>query len=148
METDRISEKFVQNLLLVMPNWHSKLVRPFKDSLNHEMSLETYYCLETLKLGGMMTMTELAQRLKVPKQQMTKLVDKLSEHQFVERVLRPEDRRAIWIRITPQASAYLEEYYRKNTAFLQSLEERCTEEELQRLNQAVEILREILPKLK
>lgn len=95
-----------------------------------------------------MTMTELAQRLKVPKQQVTKLVNKLSEHRFVERVLQPEDRRAIWIRITPQASDYLEEYYRKNTAFLQSLEERCTEEELQRLNQAVETLGEILPKLK
>ena len=53
METEKTAEKFVQNLLLVMPVWNSKLVRPFKDSLNGEMSLETYYCLETLKsLGG------------------------------------------------------------------------------------------------
>ena len=57
MESEKTSEKFVQNLLLVMPNWHAKLVRPFKDTLNKEMSLETYYCLETLKLCGCGTMS-------------------------------------------------------------------------------------------
>ena len=36
MEAGKISEKFVQNLLIAMPVWHSKLVRPFKDTLNGE----------------------------------------------------------------------------------------------------------------
>ncbi len=44
------------------------------------MSLETYYCLETVKMRGTATMTELARQLKVPKQQATKLVDRLSEN--------------------------------------------------------------------
>lgn len=148
MKLEKISVEFVQNLLLVLPNWHSKLVRPFKDLLNREMSLETYYCLETLKLSGTITMTEMAQRLKVPKQQVTKLVDNLSEHQFVERVYDEEDRRVIRIRLTPRAEKYLDEYYLKNTAFIQSLEEQLTEEELIKLNQAVLILGEILPRLK
>ena len=52
MGAGKISEKFVQNLLIAMPVWHSKLVRPFKDTLNGEMSLETYYCLETVKMRG------------------------------------------------------------------------------------------------
>ena len=55
MKTEKISEQFVQNLLLVMPNWHSKLIKPFKDTLNREMSLETYYCLETVKMCGTIT---------------------------------------------------------------------------------------------
>lgn len=144
---EKISEKIVQNLLCVLPNWHSKLVRPFKDTLNGEMSLETYYCLETLKNRGPATMTDLARQLKVPKQQVTKLVDKLCEHAFVERVQRQEDRRATWIQLTPAATAYLDEYYRKNTAFIRGLEERLTEGELEKLNTAVELLAEILPKL-
>lgn len=148
MKSEKISAEFVQNLLLVLPNWHSKLVRPFKDLLNREMSLETYYCLETLKLHGTITMTEMSQRLKVPKQQVTKLVDNLSEHQFVERVYDEEDRRVIRIRLTSRAEKYLDEYYLKNTAFIQSLEEQLTEEELIKLNQAVLILGEILPRLK
>ena len=84
MGAGKISEKFVQNLLIAMPVWHSKLVRPFKDTLNGEMSLETYYCLQTLRMRGLATMTELAHELKVPKQQVTKLVDNLYQYQFVD----------------------------------------------------------------
>ena len=148
MKKIKISEEFVQNLLDVLPSWHSKLVRPFKDMLNREMSLETYYCLETVKLCGMMTMTELASQLNIPKQQVTKLVDKLCEYQFIERVYKEKDRRAIWIRLTPRAVEYMDEYYKKNTGFIKSLEEQLTEEELHRLNDAVAVLGEILPRLK
>lgn len=148
MGAGKISEKFVQNLLIAMPVWHSKLVRPFKDTLNGEMSLETYYCLETVKMRGTATMTELARQLKVPKQQATKLVDRLSENQFVERVHNQEDRRVTWIRLTPKAVSYLDEYYLKNTAFIGMMEEKLTQEELSDLNHAMEILGDILPKLK
>ena len=148
MKAVKTSEKFVRNLLLAMPNWHAKLVRPFKDSLDREMSLETYYCLETLRASGTVTMTELAHQLRVPKQQVTKLIDNLSQHQFIERVYKQDDRRAIWIQLTPQAVTYLDEYYLKNKTFIQMLEERLTAEELERLDSAVIILREILPKLK
>lgn len=147
MEPKKISEQFVQNLLSVLPNWHTRLVRPFKEKLNREMSLETYYCLETLKSCETATMTELARQLKVPKQQVTKLVDKLWEHQFIERSGGEEDRRTISIRLTPRAITYLDEYYMKNTAFIQSLEEQLTQEELTELDEAVKTLGRILPKL-
>ena len=147
MKNAKASERFVQNLLLVMPDWHSKLVKPFRDTLDNEMSLETYYCLETLRACGTATMSELAHQMKVPKQQMTKLVDRLSQSRFVERVQGKDDRRVTWIRLTPQAVSYLDEYYLKNTAFIQMLEEKLTQDELERLNDAVEALEEILPKL-
>ena len=148
MKPKKISEEFVQNLLYVLPNWHSKLVRPFKESLNKEMSLETYYCLETLKVCGTVTMSELSSQLKVPKQQVTKLVDKLSVYAFVERISNKDDRRSIRIQLTPKAIQYLDEYYLKNTAFIQSMEEQLTDDELRRLNDAVKTLGMILPKMK
>lgn len=148
MKTEKVSEKFVQNLLLVLPGWHSKLVRPFKDMLSREMSLETYYCLQTLKICETATMSELARQLKVPKQQVTKLVDKLNEHEFIERVWEEEDRRVIRIRLTLKAVSYMDEYYLKNKDFIKSLEDQLTEEELRQLNDAVETLGSILPKLK
>lgn len=147
MKAEKMSERFVRKLLLVMPSWHAKLVRPFKDTLGKEMSLETYYCLETLKACGAVTMTELARQLRVPKQQVTKLIDKLSSHQFVERVYSQEDRRAIFIRLTPKAAAYLDDYYQKNKTFIQALDNQLSGEELERLVQAVDTLGEILPKL-
>ncbi len=147
MEETRISEIFVKNLLAVMPGWHSKLVRPFKEKLSREMSLETYYCLETLRVCGTVTMTELARRLKIPKQQVTKLVDKLEEHRFIERIAKADDRRSVCIRLTPSAITYLDEYYVKNTAFIRTLEDQLTEEEIIQLDEAVRTLGRILPKL-
>lgn len=147
MGANKISEEFVKNLLFVFPYWHARLVRPFKEMLDREMSLETYYCLQTLKVRGTATMTELAQQLRVPKQQVTKLVDRLYMHGFVERTCREEDRRVITIMLTPKAVSYMEEYPLKHTEFIHGLEEKLTKEELGELNHAAEILRRILPKL-
>ena len=52
------------------------------------------------------------------------------------------------IRLTPKAVTYLDSYYTKNRAFIESLEEQLTEEDIMRLNQAVGILSDILPKLR
>lgn len=147
MEPAKSSENFIRKLLFVLPNWHSKLVRPLKNTLGQEMSLETYYCLQTLEASGTVTMTELAKRLRVTKQQVTVLVDRLCDSGFVERVCRQGDRRAVWIQTTEQAGTYLEGYYLKNKAFLNTLETELTEEELKDLNRAMEILGTILPKL-
>ena len=93
-------------------------------------------------------MTQLAEQLKVPKQQVTKLIDALCSHQFVERAHNEKDRRSIQIRLTPKAVSYLDEYHLKNTAFIHMLEEQLTGEELNQLNSAMELLSQILPKLK
>lgn len=148
MKTKKTSEIFVQNLLHAMPVWNSNLVRPFKNSLSGEMSLETYYCLETLRSCGTATMTEVAKQLKVPKQQATKLIDALASHQLVERIPREKDRRVVEVRLTLKAVSYMDDYYRKNKVFIRTLEERLTESELQRLNDALAVLTEILPRLK
>lgn len=147
MKPERLSEEFVQNMLYVLPYWNSRLVRPFKETLNKEMSLETYYCLETVRRCGSVTMTELAGYLKIPKQQVTKLVDKLINCQFVERFFDPGDRRLIRIRLSKSAEDYLEQYYMKNKEFIQGLETTLTETQLQELNQAVRTLLRILPLL-
>lgn len=147
MKPERLSEEFVQNMLYVLPYWNSRLVRPFKETLNKEMSLETYYCLETVRRCGSVTMTELAGYLKIPKQQVTKLVDKLINCQFVERFFDPGDRRLIRIRLSKRAEDYLDQYYMKNKEFIQGLETTLTETQLQELNQAVRTLLRILPLL-
>lgn len=147
MKSEKTSELFVKNLLHAMPAWNSKLVRPFKNSLNGEMSLETYYCLETLRSRETATMTEMAKRLNVPKQQATKLMDTLVAHGFVERTPRESDRRTVEVRLTQKAVSYLDDYYMKNKAFIRSLEEKLTEQELQKLNDAAVTLAQILPKL-
>lgn len=145
--SDKTAEAVVQNLLQVFPAWNAKLVRPFKESLHKEMSLETYYCLETIKHSNKMTMSQLAGTLKVPKQQVTKLIDRLYEHHFIERRHDELDRRIIWIQLTPDAQTYLDDYYKKNRDFLMYLDKQLTPQEMDQLNDAVITLKDILSKL-
>lgn len=145
--SDKTAEAVVQNLLQVFPAWNAKLVRPFKESLHKEMSLETYYCLETINHSDKMTMSQLAGTLKVPKQQVTKLIDRLYEHHFIERRHDEFDRRIIWIQLTPDAQTYLDDYYKKNCDFLMYLDKQLTPQEMNQLNDAVITLKDILSKL-
>lgn len=56
-------------------------------------------------------------------------------------------RRITRIRLTSKAVSYLDGYHLKNTAFIQSLEHQLTQEELSKINEALNVLGEILPKL-
>lgn len=104
-----------QMLLAVLPQWHYRIAKPFKQLLEEGVSLEMYYCIQTLRWGGgTMTMSELAQWVQMPKQQMTKMVNRLVEHRFVERVFDPADRRIIKIRVTDQALAYIDHFLKEN----------------------------------
>ena len=95
MQTNEIQEL----LLDTIPAWHYWFARPFKRMLNDGVSLDMYYCIQSMRRSGRtMTMTELANFARMPKQQMSKLVDKLVEGGFAERLSDPDDRRVIRLR--------------------------------------------------
>lgn len=139
--------KFVENLLTVLPYWHYKIDRPFKQSLDGGMSLETYYCLQMLRWDGPMTMSELAGRLKITKQQATRTIDRLYACDFVKRLFDENDRRFIKIEITQKALDYIEQNIYQDTEFLKTLESRIGGAEIEELGGAIETLLRILPKL-
>ena len=83
MQTNEIQEL----LLDTIPAWHYWFARPFKRMLNNGVSLDMYYCIQSMRRSNRtMTMTELANFARMPKQQMSKLVDKLIEGGFAERL--------------------------------------------------------------
>ena len=142
--------QFVENLLTVMPYWHYKIDKPFKQ-LHKEnqinMSMETYYCLQMLHRDGAMTMSELAERLKMPKQQVTRLISILFQYDFVRRLDDQKDRRVVRIEATQMAFDYIRENIYRNAAFLSGLEDKIGKEDAEELGRAVESLLKILPKL-
>ena len=74
MQTNEIQEL----LLDTIPAWHYWFARPFKRMLNDGVSLDMYYCIQSMRRSNRtMTMTELANFARMPKQQMSKLADKL-----------------------------------------------------------------------
>ena len=57
MQTNEIQEL----LLDTIPAWHYWFARPFKRMLNDGVSLDMYYCIQSMRRSGRtMTMTELA----------------------------------------------------------------------------------------
>ena len=142
------SKEFVKNLLVLLPYWHYTIDKPFKQSLAGKMTLESYYCLQTLRQDGALTMSELAQRLKISRQQATQTVNRLCECAFIRRLYDNSDRRCIKVEITAQAEKYIDQVYYQDTAFLDNLQRCMDKEDLQELAQAIETLLRILPRLK
>lgn len=138
---------FTEMMLKLLPYWYYKIEKPFKMSLKDKMSLETYYCLQILQQDGSMTMTDLAARLKISKQQATKIIDTLNQYHFIERKYNERDRRYIRICVSDSAIQYIEENIYKNTDFPLQLEEKIGKEDVKRLEDAMATLLEILPKL-
>ena len=76
MQTNEIQEL----LLDTIPAWHYWFARPFKRMLNDGVSLDMYYCIQSMRRSGRtMTMTEHANYARMPKQQKRKHVAKLDE---------------------------------------------------------------------
>ena len=104
-------------LLAIMPQWHYWFAKPFKRLLDDGVSLEMYYCIQFLRLNGeTMTMSELAATTGMTKQQMTKIVNRLIEHNFVERVSDPDDRRIIRLKIKDKAESYINRFLDRDAA--------------------------------
>ena len=113
MQTNEIQEL----LLDTIPAWHYWFARPFKRMLNDGVSLDMYYCIQSLRRSERtMTMTELSNFARMPKQQMSKLVDKLVDGGFAERLSDPEDRRVIRLRATTKADEYVMSFLEKDAA--------------------------------
>ena len=113
MQTNEIQEL----LLDTIPAWHYWFARPFKRMLNDGVSLDMYYCIQSMRRSGhTMTMTELANFARMPKQQMSKLVDRLVDGGFAERLSDPDDRRVIRLRATAKADEYIAAFFEKDAA--------------------------------
>ncbi len=128
-----------QELLLdIIPAWHYWFARPFKRMLNDGVSLDMYYCIQSLRRSGRtMTMTELANFARMPKQQMSKLVDRLVEGGFAERLSDPDDRRVIRLRATAKADEYVKGFLEKDAAEFREFFEQLDENERERFCRAL-----------
>ncbi len=148
MENQHDIREMERLLLGVLPWWNYRLAKPFKALLDEEVSLEMYYCIQVLQWTGKpVTMSELAQSMHMPKQQMTKMVNRLVEQGFVERVYDPSDRRVIRIRLTEKAVRYSEQFLDQNAGEFRRLLEQIDEKDREDFVRAMAVLLRVLPNL-
>ena len=148
MEGQKTIRQMEEALLQGLPWWNYRLAKPFKELLDEGVSLEMYYCIQILRwVGKPITMSELAEAAHMPKQQMTKMVNRLVEPGLVERVYDPADRRVIRIRLTEKALSYTEQFLDQNAGYFRRFLEEIGEEDREDFMKALEILLRILPHL-
>jgi len=82
---------------------HMKMVKPLSDSFKPLLSPLQINVLLLLKIYGPTSMSSLAERLMLPKQQMTQIAHRLLDIGFIKRTVDMNDRRKIIVELTEKA---------------------------------------------
>lgn len=100
---DLDSEEIFSFLFLV----HRKMSKPLEEHFKDTFTSLQFNALCALRASGSMTMTELAHMMHTPKQQMTKVIDRLVEEGHIVRSMDTDDRRCIRISISDNTAKYI-----------------------------------------
>lgn len=129
-----------ENLLLLLPHWNYRVIRPIKQLLDDGISLEMYYCLQILRTQDAITMSDFSGMINIPKHQMSKMSNRMFEQGFIERIADPNDRRITKIRITGIAIAYMDKFRSENADCYHEFMDLLSAEELHQFQQAIETI--------
>ena len=126
---------------------NGKLEKPFEDFFRGEFTTLQLNVLCTLYTGGPTTVSELAAGLHAPRQQISKLVEKLYEDGRILRCHDTRDRRKVLIAVSENTARHISARREK---FLQSLNEalqNSCREECGDFQAAVETINRVLAKI-
>lgn len=140
--------KEIQNdLLMLLPHWNYRIIRPIKQLLDDGVSLEMYYCLQILRSNSAVTMTEFSEMINMPKHQLSKMSNRLFEQNFIERINDSADRRITKIRITDTAIAYMDKFCIDNTDCYHEFMDNLILDELNQFGEAVKTILDLFCKV-
>lgn len=137
-----------QLLAAVVPQWHYRIARPFKQFRESGITPEVYHCLQVLLWqGDGMTMSELARLARMSRQQTTKVVDRLIQGGFAQRESDPNDRRLIRLRTTAYAEEFVGQFQRQQADYYETMFEEMSEEDRRAFCTALETLSGVFGRL-
>lgn len=98
---------------------------------HRHMSMPQFYILMTLQERGAMTISELAHLLSVSAPSASSILDRMEEHELVERLRDDVDRRVVHVGITEPGSRLMEEVMGLKREQMQRLLDSMTDSELE-----------------
>jgi len=140
-------EPIVDSMFSILPLFKKKLIKPCTCSDEDGLSPTHYQILFLLDDLGMLSVSEIARNLYVSKPNMTPLIQKLIDRGLVERLRNEEDRRYVNINLTQNGREFLEHH---KTFILNGLKKKLSklkEDELEKLSESLQHVREIISKL-
>ena len=124
-----------------------KLLKTAMAHIREDMSPPHFEIMKTLEESGTLHVTEIGERLQIPKPQMTHLIDRLVALDMVERQPDIRDRRIINIALTSQGKTLLKKHRRMIEGAIKKSLASLTDGELEELSTSLRKLRQILSKL-
>jgi DNA-binding MarR family transcriptional regulator len=140
-------EEISRDLLSLIPIFQEKLIKPSEDLFYDGMSRLRFFTIGIIKSEGPISMTALSSKMEMPKQQMTKIINRLCESNLVERTYDQKDRRIIRIAMTPSGNDYIDGYIKKLLIMTAGNIEKLSDQDIRDMKSATETLVRVLPKL-
>lgn len=141
------AKEIQKDLLMLLPHFNYRIIRPVKQLLDDGVSLEMYYCLQILRANDAMTMTKFSQMVNMPKHQLSKMSNRLFEQNFIERIDDSADRRITKIKITDTAIDYMDKFRSDNTDCYHEFMDYLEPDELNRFGEAVRTILDLFCKV-
>ncbi len=127
---------------------HEKFTRPGEKIARLRLAPAQYYALSLLRRHGPVSISELANELKISKQQTTPLISRLIDNNLAARKTDEHDRRIVRIEITEAGRGLIEELWMEVKQVFAAKLEVLPDTELDELGRMIRRTREILQKVK
>jgi DNA-binding MarR family transcriptional regulator len=142
---------------LALSNEKEKIIRQifelgnlFKQSMrknfaDEEMTMPQGMVISILKRNGqMMKMTDLSRQLSLTNSTVSGIVDRLEKQKLVERVRSEEDRRIVYVKVSPKYDEMHQEVHKKLEKSFEELMDMGSPEEIQKITEGLSALKRMM----
>jgi len=143
---DKQIEQLAGDFLQLIPLLRKNILKPLEKAPS-DLSPLQMHVLFFLKDKEPLSMSELAEKMDVLKQQITYLTNKLEENQLIERIHDKKDRRSVKISITKAGIATLEDHKKQILDLVINKFKQLPAEDIHELKTMVKRISKILNKL-
>ena len=144
MNKNSQSQIFFEFITLV----YEKMSGTYTSSFREVLSPLQYYTICVIYYYKEVSMTSLAESMKMPKQNMTKIIDKLLKMGFVKRVKDSTDKRIIKVSLAPNGINFLINHVRLNSDLLCDTLNETEDVDADEFFKALRTINQVLSKIK
>lgn len=115
-----------------------------KDFENIGITLPQGMVIGTLIKSGEMKITDLGKKVHLSNSTISGIVDRLEKQELVVRTRSEEDRRTVYVKVTPKVDIIFEEIKKRTEESFDALLSRSTAEDIEKIIEGLNVLKRIL----
>jgi DNA-binding MarR family transcriptional regulator len=140
-----VPEKFHEQLVTFVLLINEKITKQILGIHKDRLTASQFLVVATVKNYGSITMSALAERMDIQKQQATKIVNQLVEMGLMHRIPYQKDRRIIHVDLTETGNEFMYNYFIESMKNISRHFSALDEREFAELRAAIEAFNKILP---